>query len=99
MPRILTYCVAFAIFAVLSIAIFCAPLIARGFSSYRLGDTIAGDPQIYMWGLAWYPHALTHGLDPLETTAVRAPSGFNLAWATTIPGAAIAAGPLTRPGA
>ena len=49
-----------------------------------------------MWGLAWYPHAISHGLDPLESNVVWAPSGFNLAWATTIPGASIAAWPLTR---
>jgi hypothetical protein len=92
----LTYLGALAIFAALSIAIFGAPLMARGFSTFRLRVWSAGDPQIYMWGLAWYPYALAHRLDPLETAAVWAPTGFNLAWATTIPAAALAAWPLTR---
>jgi hypothetical protein len=73
MRTTLTYLGALAIFAALSTVIFGSPLITRGFSAYRLGDTVAGDPQIYIWGLAWYPHALSHGLDPLQTAAVWAP--------------------------
>jgi hypothetical protein len=96
MPRILTYCGAFAIFAALSIAIFSVPLIARGFSSFRLGVGVAGDPQVYMWGFAWYPHAISHGIDRLYSTAVWAPSGYNLAWSTTVRCASLAAWPLTR---
>lgn len=87
---------ALAIFVALSIAIFGVPLLARGFASFRIGAWSAGDPQVYMWGMAWYPHAITRGLDPLETTAVWAPTGFNLAWSTTVPGASLAAWPLTR---
>ena len=60
MRRTLTYLRALAFLAAFSIAVFGLPLIAPGFSDYRLGHRIAGDPQIYMWGLAWYPHAITH---------------------------------------
>jgi hypothetical protein len=70
MRTTLTHMAALAMFAALSIAIFGVPLIARGFSSVRLGVWNAGDPQIYMWGFAWYPHAITHSLDPLERGAV-----------------------------
>ena len=54
-----------------------------------------GDPQAYMWSLAWWPHAFLHGLDPLYTHAIWAPGGANVAAATTIPAAAIALWPVT----
>jgi len=79
MTRTLTNLGALGIFAGLSIGIFGVPLLQRGFSSHRIGVWSAGDPQVYMWGLAWYPHAISRGLDPLESTAVWAPTGFNLA--------------------
>jgi hypothetical protein len=68
MRTALTHLGALAIFAALSIAVFGVPLIARGFSSFRIGDSIAGDPQIYMWGFA-----IAHGLAPLDSAAVWAP--------------------------
>src|SRR5215469_16375818 len=95
MTRTLTHLGALGIFAGLSIAIFGVPLLQRGFSSQNIGFW-SGDPQVYIWGLAWYPHAISHGLDPLETSVVWAPTGFNLAWSTTIPGASLVAWPLTR---
>ncbi len=95
MRKLLTTLGALAIFAALSVSIFGTPLIARGFATSCFGG-YTGEPQIYMWGLAWYPHAISHRLVPLETSVVWAPSGFNLAWATTIPGASLAAWPLTR---
>jgi len=48
-----------------------------------------------MWSLAWWPHALSHGLNPLITHAVWAPNGYNLTWATTIPGPSLAVSPIT----
>jgi hypothetical protein len=93
--KLLTTLAALGIFAALSLSIFGIPLIAHGFATSCLGG-YSGEPEIYMWGLAWYPHAISHNLAPLETNVVWAPSGFNLAWATTIPGASIAAWPLTR---
>ncbi len=53
------------------------------------------DPQIFVWSFAWWPHAILHGLNPFHTHAIWAPSGFNLAWATTVPGLALAFAPLT----
>jgi uncharacterized membrane protein len=49
-----------------------------------------------MWGLAWYPWALVHRLNPLYTDAAWAPAGCTLAWSTTIPGAALLMWPVTR---
>lgn len=43
------------------------------------------DPQLLMWLVAWWPHALSHGLNPLYTHAVWAPKGINLTWTTCMP--------------
>jgi hypothetical protein len=53
------------------------------------------DPQIFIWCLAWWPHAILHGENPIVTHAIWAPDGVNLAWVTSIPGLALAAAPLT----
>jgi hypothetical protein len=53
------------------------------------------DPSQMIWFLAWFPHAIANHLDPFFTRAVWWPSGINLAWVTSIPGAAILAWPLT----
>jgi len=53
------------------------------------------DPQIFVWSFAWWPHALLHGENPFYTHAIWAPDGFNLAWATSVPGLAVAFAPLT----
>jgi hypothetical protein len=53
------------------------------------------DPQFYIWALRWWPYALTHGLNPLYSTQIGAPGGFNLAWATTTPTVALLMWPIT----
>ncbi|MDX6631622.1 MAG: hypothetical protein QOH00_3868, partial [Gaiellales bacterium] len=45
--------------------------------------------------LAWWPHAIEHGLHPLLTNLVYAPDGWNLAWTSSIPGPSLLAWPLT----
>ena len=53
------------------------------------------DPLIFIWSFAWWPHALFHGTNPIVTHALFAPQGFNLMWATSVPGLAFAFAPLT----
>lgn len=53
------------------------------------------DPQIFIWALAWLPHAILHGQNPFVTHAVWAPSAIDLAWTTSVPGLALALSPLT----
>jgi hypothetical protein len=53
------------------------------------------DPSIFMWSLAWWPHALLHGLNPFFTTAVFAPDRVDIGGATTVPAAALALAPVT----
>ena len=52
-----------------------------------------GDPPQLMWLMAWWPHALARGLNPLFTDAIWAPHGLNLAWATSMPLASLMAAP------
>jgi hypothetical protein len=37
-----------------------------------------GDPSLSIWFLAWPAYAVTHGLDPLHSTAIFHPAGVNL---------------------
>ena len=65
------------------------------------GRTLIGfgrDPQIFVWALGWWPHALTAGVNPFLTRAVFAPDGLDLAWAASIPALAFALWPLTEIG-
>lgn len=54
-----------------------------------------GDQSFFAWSLAWWPDAIEHLRNPLLTKLIYAPEGFNLAWATVIPGPALAAAPVT----
>jgi hypothetical protein len=86
---------ALAIYAIASLVFFGIPLL-RDFCHLGLGFGVGGDTQIPIWGLAWYPYALSHRLNPLHTAAAWAPAGCTLAWSTTIPGAALLMWPVTR---
>ncbi len=44
----------------------------------------AGDPELFMWLLAWVPYSIGHGLNPLFTNFLIYPQGANLMW-TLIP--------------
>jgi hypothetical protein len=86
---------ALAIYSTLAFVFFALPLLA-GFSECRIGYYTNGDPQQYIWGLAWYPYALSHGLDPIFTKVAWAPTGYDLAWSTTVPALAVLMWPATR---
>lgn len=58
-------------------------------------DQSSTDPNFYVWSLGWWPYALAHGLNPLHTTLIGAPAGYDLAWVTSIPPLALLAFPLT----
>jgi hypothetical protein len=53
------------------------------------------DAGAYLWFFSWWPHALLHGLNPLQTDLIFAPEGYNLAWTTCMPGPSILLAPLT----
>ena len=85
---------ALLVYAVLSLAYFGIPGLAH------LGrDCVCGkggnDPATYMWFLAWWPHALLHGVNPFFSDALFAPQRLDLGGVTTAPGAALVATPVT----
>ncbi len=53
------------------------------------------DPQLFVWSLAWWPHAILHGHNPFISHALWAPVGSNLAWTTSVPGLALPLAPIT----
>ena len=53
------------------------------------------DPQIFVWSLAWWPHAVLHWQSPVVTHAVWPPVGLDLAWVSSIPALAGALAPVT----
>ena len=53
------------------------------------------DPDLFVWMLAWWPHAFLHGANPFVAHAVWWPQGANLAWASSIPGLAFLMAPVT----
>ena len=62
-------------------------------------DAVVGsygaDQGFFAWSLVHWVEVLGHGQAPFLTDRIDAPGGFNLAWATTIPGPAILLAPLT----
>jgi len=79
-------------YAASSIAQFGVPVLA-GISSRYVGW--GADPATHMWFLAWWPHAIAHGLNPFTTHLVWAPSGYDLAGSTGIPGPSLLLAPIT----
>jgi hypothetical protein len=53
------------------------------------------DANFYIWAIAWWPHAITHGLNPFYSYQIMAPGGVNLAWATTTPTVSLLMWPIT----
>jgi hypothetical protein len=78
-------------YASVAVALFGLPL-SHGPSKYLGWGT---DPGTHVWFLAWWPHAISQGIDPVITKAVWAPHGYNLAWATSMPGPSVLMSPIT----
>jgi hypothetical protein len=53
------------------------------------------DPNFYVWSWRWWPYAISHGLNPLYSRQIGAPAGYNLAWTTPVPAAAVLLAPVT----
>src|SRR5262249_28110771 len=80
------------IYLAVSMLFFGLPLLGH-FAHRFIGGR--ADPLIAMWALAWWPHALAAGSNPIISQAVWAPGGYNLAWTTSIPGPSLAFYPIT----
>lgn len=64
-------------------------------ASEAILDQKSMDPNFYVWALRWWPYAVSHGLNPLFSGQIGAPSGHSLVWVTTVPPIALLAAPLT----
>jgi hypothetical protein len=84
----------FGLYLAASIVLFGLPLLS-GPGDRFIGPPAHPDPRFFFWALAWWPHALIHGLNPIWTSAVWAPEGYNLAWATGAPGPSLLMAPIT----
>jgi hypothetical protein len=60
-----------------------------------VGFNPASDFQIMTWSLAWWPWAISHGVNPLHTSLLWPPHGFSTLWMTSIPAPALIGLPLT----
>jgi hypothetical protein len=63
--------------------------------SYLGAAADRADPHAFFWFLNWWPYALSHGMNPMATHLVWSPTGFDVATATSVPLAAVAAWPIT----
>ena len=54
------------------------------------------DTTAFLWYLAWWPHALSHGINPFNIHLVWQPVGVNAAWITSIPALALLLAPVTH---
>jgi len=84
---------AFVLYLLTSILVFALPVIGHLHS--RCVGACVSDAKLYVWSFEWMRFAVAHGLDPLYSTYVWAPSGTNLAWVTTLPGPAFVMIPVT----
>jgi hypothetical protein len=53
------------------------------------------DANFFVWMTRWWPYAISHGLNPLDSRQVGAPAGFSLAWTTNVPALAVLMAPVT----
>jgi hypothetical protein len=83
---------AFAFYLALSLFFFGRGLLGNS-SPYIIGK--GPDPGVFVWLMAWWPHAIDHGLNPFLARTIFAPGGANLAWALCDPLAMLLVLPLT----
>ena len=83
---------AFLVYLIAALLLFGAPLFEPGAHSCICVGT---DEGIFVWGMAWWPHALVHGLNPFYSHIIYAPQGFNIALGAVVPGAALLLAPVT----
>ena len=83
---------ALAVYAVASVLFFGRGVLGQ-LSTAQIGK--GQDPQLVMWFLAWWPHAIANHLNPFFPRVLFAPQGFNIGWTTCVPLMSILAAPIT----
>jgi hypothetical protein len=82
------------VYLVASVLLFGVPVLPHPAGTY-LGKPSA-DSFLFLWSLGWWPHAVQHAVNPFLTKVVWAPAGYNLTWATAIPGPSLVLWPVTK---
>src|SRR5438093_5515490 len=63
--------------------------------AHRIAGPVTRDKSFFIWTLRWWPFALGHLTNPLRSTAIWAPTGYNVSWATAVPLPSLIASPVT----
>jgi hypothetical protein len=91
--RTLAWVAPLPLYLVISVVMIGRPVIDH-LDSTAMGG--GADPAFFAWALKWWPEVVGHGWDPLHSSLVWAPSGFNMTWAPTMPAASLLLAPLTQ---
>lgn len=85
--------ISFALYAGLAFLYWGLPLLGH-FGTRYVG--VGTDPlNVFMWSLAWWPHAIVHGLNPLHLTGIWGNTPINMGWTTSIPFPSLILTPVT----
>ena len=90
--RDVSFIVPLVLYTILTIIYFIPKHIALSSSIFNPSP----DPFVNIWFLNWWPFAFSRGLNPFVTNYIWAPTGYNLAWAGSIPTFALLFAPITR---
>src|SRR5579863_4087652 len=82
------------VYLAISLCYFGLPVLSR-FGRDFIGS--GTDPQIFIWSLGWWPHAIAAGTNPVVTHVLWTPAGSDLAWTTAVPGLALLLATLAGP--
>lgn len=91
--RLLPSAGAFVLYELISVGLFGLPVIGHLNRSMIAADQI--DSSVFTWFFAWWPYALSHGLNPLITHVMFVPDGFNLTWSPSMPLVSVILAPVT----
>lgn len=84
--------VALLVYLIAALLMFGSPLIhPASHSCICLGT----DEGIFVWAMAWWPHAIAHGLNPFYSHMIYAPQGFDIALGALVPGVSLLLAPVT----
>lgn len=83
---------AFAVFSLIALLFYGNGVISSPSTIYA---GTGHDSAAIIWSLAWWPYAIGHRLNPFIARVIWTPVGFNLAWATAIPGPSLVLWPVT----
>ena len=70
---------AFAIYSAIALWLWGVRLLPHLSTAYLSGPGTYSDVRFCTWALAWWPHALGNGLNPLHAAVAWAPHGVNMA--------------------